>query len=318
MATFSENQVRHLYVVKALGTVNTGDVAVGGGAANGVTPEDLYFKYISADGVEKTDLVPKANVTQAQAVRYDKSLRQLTKYKVELDTTVNGGEPIPGQEYLVRIKFFEWGSLSMEDQYFKHGVVRAYTGMTKTQFYAAMAASINTNLVREQIPLLTVTSDANGVYLVEIEQPWTLGTKESQPLIFTVGCDTVIDTITTGAEFTWGIATKVASGSFIKNGKIVADMEYFYMGERADQYRGIGFPNVLKTTYLVDSTSEYNFIEIDYFYQGDGMNAGKSQKHITLVIPAVGANIAAKVALANTVIAAITAAGITVAPLATV
>ena len=313
MATFSENQVRHLYVAKALGSTNAGDIAV---TANS---EDLYFKYIGVDGAQRTDLIPLANITQAQAVRYDKSLRQLTKFKVALDATVNGGAPIPGQEYLVRIKFFEWGSLSMEDQYFKHGVVRAYSGMTATQFYTAMAASITLNLSREQIPLLTVTSDANGVYLQEIEQPWTLGTKESQPLIFTVGCDTIIDTITTGAEYTWGVVTKPASGVFVSNGKVVADMEYFYMGERADQYRGVGFPNVIKTTYLVDPTIEYNFIELDYFYQGGGIDVHKSQKHITLVVPAVGAGIAAKVALANTIITAInTATGkTTVAALAT-
>ena len=311
--TFSENQVRHLYVAKALGSTNAGDIAVT------ASSEDLYFKYIGVDGAERTDLIPLLNITQAQAVRYDKSLRQLTKFKVALDATVNGGAPIPGQEYLVRIKFFEWGSLSMDDQYFKHGVVRAYSGMTAEQFYTAMAASITLNLSREQIPLLTVTSDANGVYLQEVEQPWTLGTKESQPLIFTVGCDTIIDTITTGAEYTWGVVTKPASGVFVSNGKVVADMEYFYMGERADQYRGVGFPNVIKTTYLVDPTIEYNFIELDYFYQGSGIDVQKSQKHITLVVPAVGANLAAKVALANSIISAInTATGkTTVAALAT-
>ena len=315
MATFSENSVRQLYVAKAIGSTNAGDITA---VASSTTP-DLYFKYISADGAVRSDLIPKANITQAQAVRYDKSQRQLLKWTVALDATVNGGAPIPGQEYITRIKFFEWGSVSMEDQYFKHGVVRAYSGMTATQFYTAMAASINLNLSRETIPLLTVTSDANGVYLVEIEQPWTLGTKESQPLIFTVGCDTVLDTVTTGQEYTWGTATKTASGVFVKNGKTVADMEYFYMGERGDQYRGVGFPNVRKTTYLVDSTIEYNFIEIDYFYQGTGTDVQQSQKHLTIVVPAVGATIADKVALTNSIISAInTATGVTtIAALAT-
>lgn len=313
MATFSENQVRHLYVAKALGSTNAGDIAV---TANS---EDLYFKYISPDGLERTDLIPLANITQATAVRYDKGLRQLAKVQVALDSTVNGGAPIPGQEYLLRIKFFEWGSLSMEDQYFKEGVVRAYSGMTATQFYTAMAASVNLGLARETIPLLTVTSDANGVYLQEIEQPWTLGTKESRPLLFVVGCDTITDTITTGSEYTWGVVTKPASGVYIANGKVTADMEYFYMGERGDQYRNVGFPDVWKTTYLVDPTLNYNFIEFDYFYQGNGVDVAKSQKHITLVVPAVGADIATKIALANSIISAInTATGkTTVATLAT-
>ena len=309
MATFTENQVRHLYVVKSLGTEGVGAISVG------QTADELYFKYIGPSGAMRTDLIPKASITQAKAVKYTAGARSLTKYKIALDATCNGGAPIPGQEYITRIKFFEWGSPSYDNQYFKHGVVRAYTGMTATQFYTAMADSIKLNMSREEIPLLTVTSDANGVYLVEIEQPWTLGVKSSDPLQFTVSCDTVIDTITTGDEYTWGVVTKPASGVTVSNGKVVADMEYFYMGERGDQYRNVGFPDVLKTTYLVDSAISYNFIEIDYSYADAGVNVQQSQKHITLAIPAVGADNAAKIALTNDVAGAITDAGVTIADL---
>lgn len=309
MATFSENQVRHLYVAKSLGTTGEGAISIGSNA------DDLYFKYVSADGNVRTDLIPKANITQAKAFKYDASSRQLKKVKVALDATVNGGAPIPGQEYILRLKFFEWGSLSFQDQYLKTAIVRATTGMTATQFYTALAANLNLNLAHESIPLLTVTSDANGIYLVEIEQPWTLGTKESQPLNFVVGCGTVLDTITTGAEYNWGVVTTPASGVFVLNGKTVADMEYFYMGERGDQYRGVGFPNVRTTKYFVDPTIAYNFIELDYFYQGGGLDVQKSQKHITIVVPAVGADNAAKIALANLILADITSAGVTVAAL---
>lgn len=292
MGTFSVNQVRHLYVAKSLGTAGLGAISVDSNA------EEIFFKYIGADGAVKTDSIPKKNITQAQAILAAATSRPLNKYTVALDATVNGGAPLAGQDYLVRIKFYEWGSISIDDQYFKHGIVRATTGMTATQFYTAMAASINLNMSREQIPLLTVTSDANGVYLEEIEQPWTLGTKESQPLNFFVQCDKI--TIA-GDEYTWGTATKGASATKVKNGKIVADMEYFYMGERADQYRGVGFPNVLHTQYLVDPTIEYNFIELDFFYAGSGVDVNQSQKHITLVVPAVGATANDKVALLDSI-----------------
>ena len=270
MATFSTNQTRQLYVV----TGNNPIVVA-------TNPTDLYFKYTSPDGAVRSDIIPKANITQLKAIYNGHLMRQLTKYKVALDANVNGGAPVSGQEYLTRITFFEWGSLSPEDQYLKYGVVKATTGMTATQFYAAMAASITANMSREQIPLLTVTSDANGVYLLEIEQPWTLGTKESRPLMFKVHVDTIIDT--NGDEQVWGVVTEPASGSYIVNGKTAADMEYFYMGERGDIYRNIGFPNVLKTNYLTDPTGSYDFLEIDYFYVGDGVDAQKSQKHITII-----------------------------------
>ena len=60
------------------------------------------------------------------------------------------------------------------------------------------------------------------------------------------------------------------------------------MGERGDYYRNVGFPKVLNTTYLVDATVDYNFIDITYFYQGNNEDVQKSQKTITLVVPKSG------------------------------
>ena len=74
-------------------------------------------------------------------------------------------------------------------------------------------------------------------------------------------------------------------------------MEYFYMGERADLYRNVGFPMVVPTAYLVDPTKEYCYIDIDYYYAGEGNEVQKSNKQLTLVIPAVGATNAAKITL---------------------
>lgn len=408
MATFSENQVRHLYVVKSLGTSGEGAISVASNAS------DLYFKYVGPDGVEKTDIITKSNITQAKAVKYDKASRALNKSTLVLDPNVNGGVPLAGQDYILNIKIYEWGSVSFEDQYFKHAVVHATTGMTAEQFYIAMKASLVLNFQREFIPLLnfnlvgtqaskvmttnagitvtannvgtagnaitfaisSITAGANaitvtgndisvalatgtktigdikaliagnaaasalitvagtdatnaaveaavtltggtttGIELVEIEQPWTLGVKESQPLNFLVMPSTIRLVAGSFDETTWGIATKGVSSTLVSNGKTVADMEYFYMGERGDQYRGVGFPNVIKTKYQADPTISYNFIEIDHFYQGEGTDVQKSQKHITLAIPAVGADNAAKIALTNSITQAITTAGVNIADL---
>jgi len=405
MATFSENQVRHLFVANSLGTTGVGAISVDNNST------ELFLKYIGADGPVKTDSIPFANVTQAQAFKYTKMSRPLNKYTVALDANVNGGAPLAGQDYLTRVKFYEWGSISFDDQYFKHGVVHATTGMTAEQFYQAMAASLVLNMSREKIPLLnvtlngtaasivltsnagvTVTADnvgtagnaitfaitdvaaataavtvtgsaisvaltaaaktiadlkaiinasataaplvnitgtdttvlvteaartltggtTTGIILEEVEQPWTLGTKESQPLNYLVQCDKI--TLADG-DYVWGTSVKSASSNAVLNGKITADMEYFFVGERGDQYRNVGFPNVIKTAYLVDPTVAYNYIEIDYFYQGEGTNVQKSQKHLTIVVPAIGANNAAQIALANSIIAAITVGGITIAAL---
>ena len=405
MAVYSDNQTRQFYVAKSLGTTGVGAISVGYNA------NDLFFKYISPDGIERTDIIPKANVNQSQAIKFDKGNRALTKYQMVLDPTVNGGAPLANQIYIANLTFFEWGSLSYDDQYFKFATVQATTGMTAEQFYLAMVASLNLNMQREQIPLIsyglsgvaaskvmttntgvTVVADSagtagnsltfavasvsagsasvtvvgnaitanltaanhtigdlmtlvnndavagpiitisgvaatpvvieaantlaggtcTGFYIQELEQPWTLGTKTSEALRFLIQAATIT---VNGIEVPWGLTTTVASGVSVNNGKIVADMEYFYTGERGDVYRGVGFPNVIKTAYQADPTVAYNFIELNYFYAGEGLNVYHSDKHITIAVPAIGPDNATQIALANTIIAAITAAGVTVAAL---
>ena len=60
-------------------------------------------------------------------------------------------------------------------------------------------------------------------------------------------------------------------------------MEYFCMGERGDDYRMKGFPNIITTEYLVDPTKEYNTLDFDFKYTGTGMENQESIKHMTLV-----------------------------------
>ena len=89
-----------------------------------------------------------------------------------------------------------------------------------------------------------------------------------------------------GDELIWGKVDEVPANSadIIGNGKKIADMEYFYMGERGDFYRNVGFPNVIHTKYLVNPDSNYNTIDIHYFYEGSNENVQKSEKTITLAV----------------------------------
>lgn len=74
----------------------------------------------------------------------------------------------------------------------------------------------------------------------------------------------------------------VATG-VIGNGQKIADMEYFYMKERGDQYGNIGWPDVVKTTYLVNPSQEYSVIDIHYSYVGHNESVQMSEKDITIV-----------------------------------
>lgn len=127
---------------------------------------------------------------------------------------------------------------------------------------------------------VTEGGETTGVLLTEALQDWKLGVLaqvpvyfEAQPTVITSG----------GEEVIWGTATASASATYVTNGKNIADLEYFCMGERGDQYRNVGFPYVIDTTYLVDPTVEYSSLNIHYAYVGSGEGVQKSERDITLV-----------------------------------
>jgi len=96
MATFSTNQVRNLYVAKAMGTV--GEASADGTiqAASDLAKTHLYFKYKSPGGQVRSDLINIASITSAKATDASNLVHKLTKYKVALDSTINSGAPIAG------------------------------------------------------------------------------------------------------------------------------------------------------------------------------------------------------------------------------
>lgn len=65
-------------------------------------------------------------------------------------------------------------------------------------------------------------------------------------------------------------------------------MEYFYAKERGDQYGNIGWPNVVKTTYVADPelASGYDVIDIHYSYVGANESVQMSEKDVTIAAPA--------------------------------
>ena len=316
---FSTNQVRHLYVVndfktpKVLATDKTGDISV----SNDNAKTHLYFNYKGVNGLMRSDLIDTKNIISVKATDASSMSRELKAFKVTLDNTVNGGNPIAGQDYILRIAFRQYIGMSDEDQYYKYGMVHAYSGMSVSDFYKTLALSLVKNFSREQAQLvkftLTNNSDTavpvdvttkadslNETYkalvINEVEQEWTRGIKACVPVYFTVQPTTV---------------------RFNSDDRI-ADLEYFCMGERGDIYRNIAWPHSIQTTYLVDPNMKYNMIDIHYSWIGDNENVQKSEKTLSLAVPKVGATNSVSNVLTNKIIAAInTATGLSVATLDT-
>lgn len=176
----------------------------------------------------------------------------------------------------------------------------------------------------------TFSQTYTGVQIEEVEQDWILGIKQQKPVLFTVeptlvnnGTDDVVwgDVVYSDKRKTTGGASPansiVASGQpaaagTVVNSKLMADYEYFYMGERGDQYRMVNWPDYIPTTYLVDANWQYGYdtVAIHYAYVGANHSVQKSEKDITFVVPRASTDSTASAvgALAASILAAIKAA----------
>lgn len=326
MATFSVNQVRQLYVATAFKTprVLASDAAGSIAVKNDTVKSHLYFEYKGADNLMRSDLIDTKNILYAKATDATAMAHDLKSVTIALDSNVNGGNPVAGQDYILRIAFKQYVGMSDEDQYFKYGMVHAYAGMDASEFYKVLAVSLAKNFSREVVPLIKIeiktasattevtpttkvadlTDTYTGVVITEVEQPWRLGVMAQTPVYFTVQS---VPVTVNGDERYWATLTESTSGS-IGNGKTIADLEYFCMGERGDMYRQVGWPNNIPTTYLVDPAKAYYVFDIHYAYVGSNESVQKSEKTITIVC--------ADKAELNKVIAAFnTATGLSIATL---
>lgn len=280
MANFSVNQVTQLYVAESLETT-IGDITPEKGIKVSANDGKLYFTYKGADGPIRSDLIDISKITYSKAISSDELRRPLRSVKVSLSSELNGGNPIAGQIYVLGINILGFGSPSPEDTYYKNAAVNARTGMTPIQFYTALADALKLSFKRESIPMFTFEATASGVNITEIEQPWRRGIKASNPIMANILTSTVKDE--DGFEIVWGTVTENTPSIYVENGKLTADFEYFCMGERGDIYRGIGFPNNIETTYFVDPTKAYNYIELQFHYTGTGNAVQESQKRLVIV-----------------------------------
>jgi len=128
-----------------------------------------------------------------------------------------------------------------------------------------------------------------GIVIEAAEQPWVLGKMPYDRLHFSVSADPIISS---GLSTTWATFYKNTShpSGVVKNSKKIADLEAFCWGERADIYRGMGYPNNFDFKPLVnpDATYGYHVIELTWAYQGDAEDIQKSPKELIIVSPAEG------------------------------
>lgn len=280
MAVFNTNQNRQLYVA----TEFTSDTPASlGQIAMGVTSDNkqFWFKHYGQGGLTRSDLITSGSVEYAKVTSADKLRYYLRTATIALNTNINDGDIVAGQDYVVRINIYNYLAPGDTNKTTKYGSVHGFSGMTTTEFYEALAANLTANFSKEVAPLLTFTASSSGVTVTEVEQPWVPGTLAREHVHFDVSCAPILYE---GDDVLWMLPAPVtASSVYLGNGKDIADLEIFCHGERGDQYRGIGWPNVIPTRYEVDPDKEYYVLDIHYWFSDTGVNVHKSEKDITIV-----------------------------------
>lgn len=301
----SDNQFRNLYVMKSYKASESALEAVGDATLKVDTAKNaMYLVYKDTEDNLTSDIIDLKNLLYVKSTKAADMARKLNSQSVTLNE-----DPISGQDYVLNVEVRNFVALGDDSTHIKFGAVHAVKGMTKSDFYKAMALNLAKNLSREVSPILNVlltkndTTDresevpvlVNGkmqilaelkatesytdIIIDEVEQPWRRGVAQVEPVNFNTTCGTVL---VDGDDVIWGTVEK-EEGDPVNNGKQIADMEWFYHGTRGDIYREATYPDNFDFKSLVDETKAYSTLDIHFAYVGPGVEVAKSERTITVV-----------------------------------
>lgn len=315
----SVNQVRQLYVVKAVKDVaptDKGDVFVKKGLNDKIIVQQVGEGGLVASDAFSADTLIDCKVTEANAMA-----TKLKQAVIQLDLAVNSGNPVAGQDYILDVIVSNYIAMADESVLVKFAAVRALSGMTASQFYVELAKSLARNFSRDintffKIYLTAETANPGtssatfeevttiskhtgtaytGVVISEVAQTedYIVGECPVKPVNFKVVPHTIyvegdeVLGIKAEADGTVALMDKIATAVDpvvqVEDGYALADLEYFCMGERGDQYRQMGYPRTIRTKYMIDPEGVYDTLDIAFYFQGRGVDVQKSEKLVTFV-----------------------------------
>lgn len=301
MTNFNTYQTRHFYVAGdvADGAVsNNLDIALGKTAEN----EYFFFSYKNADGlVTRSDLINPNWIRSIKKTAAADMARPLMAHTIAVDTNAVTLANLVGKEIVLTINFQEFIDYSPSSGF---PITVSFTGnatntANATAFHKALAEAIASALPEKKFPLLkvfsngsevkkgeTATGAAAGVVLVEAAQKYVRGKLNGDPIPFTVAFDVDGEV--------WGTDTvsksEVSGNTVVPAAYVIADLEYFALGERGDIYRGSNWPNNYEPTYAIDLSKDYDILTIEFYWQGTAENVQKSPRMIQIAAESGGSS----------------------------
>lgn len=296
---FSTNQVRHLYVANSWTKVLANaavhpavDIPFAGNLC-GKLYQDWdnqgdairFFYRNPLNEVISSDIIPVKNIRKVNFTPFVKMRQACPAVKISWVA----GDIVADNEYIIKFRFPEHIGLSPESDYVKVvNFIHTATGVFQQEMInAILSAFSKDNYIQ---PLINVfPTGLTEIKIVSLPQEWHRGRFEYKAHQMHCYLGTRMSINPPITENSWGTVSDATDVNiwFLQNGRKMADLEYFCMGERGDIYRGMGYPNVIETSYAISlgyaMTRDFDAIDLHYFFQGEGVNSDYSEKVITFI-----------------------------------
>lgn len=256
---FSTNQVRHFYVANA-----ENDLTV-------VNSKDGIFRYLQLAEGGRSDLMEVKKITHIEhTLAEELALTDRSK-------TIKVLNPEEGKSYTAKVVLYNIFGAGNETLHPLVAVV-TYKG-DAAAFYTDLATDL-TNAVKSY-KALTFEGTADGLTISTDLKGYNEGWNKAYAPLNDVYFEIIVD------KNEWEVPETFTAGTeavFVSGYKL-AELEYFCMGERGDQYRMMGYPNHIETEYKIVPGTAYDVIDVEYFYNDTKEGVQKSNKVITIAAP---------------------------------
>lgn len=259
MTNFSTNQVMQFYVATEAPAIST---IPGRGVA------------LNIDG-KRTDIIE--NVLWGKLTTAD----ALATPCKEVTVTIN--KAVKGENHIVRVSYPEVFGAGKESWTTKTVVSQALD-TNPDSLQSELKAQLE-----DTLPPYIVVKEASGGVLTFTANPDTAGYKKGfRPVVmpdFEVSVNTVLEE---GEDVQWATITVGKSTTTVSGKFKLADMEYFALGERGDEYRQMGWPAVTyDADYKIDPkvAQEYDVLVVHYAYAGSNDQSHLSEKDLIIAAP---------------------------------
>lgn len=280
MTNFSTNQVMQFYVADA-STITTKGTDGKISAIKTIPGRGKIATFNNYAEPKKSDIIE--NVLWAKVTKADALATPLKAITVAFDNHA----PIKGETYIVRVSFPEIPGAGVESWTTKSAVVQV-----KNENAAAVIEKFEAELTK-LLPAY-IEAKANEETLEIAAKPEALAYKRGfRPMVIPEFNVSINQVVSEGELVDWGKITIGTNGTLSGDYKL-ADMEYFALGERGDEYRQMGWPDVVyEPEYKVEVGSKYNVLVVHYGYKGANDQSHLSEKDLIIASTALVTDLAA-------------------------